>query len=253
MPAILTDIYRYPVKGLSGERLPHALLEAGATILGDRMFALGRPGLHFDVDNPVWMPKTNFLALVRDARLAELSTLFDDATSILSISENGTILLSVDLSTTAGRAKVEGFFGKFLSDELSNDPTLLKANDHTFSDLDDKVISLINLGSVQAVAEETGAPVQPLRFRANLYFEGIPAWSEHNWIDRQITVGQTRLAVIKRTRRCAATNVNPETAMRDMNIPATLQKTWGHADLGVYARVSDGGTLRPGDEIQLQK
>jgi MOSC domain-containing protein YiiM len=58
---------------------------------------------------------------------------------------------------------------------------------------------------------------------------------------------------VPRTRRCAATNVNPETAMRDMNIPATLQKTWGHADLGVYARVITGGTLRPGDEIQLQK
>ena len=217
------------------------------------MFALGRPGLHFDIDNPVWMPKTNFLALVRDARLAELSTLFEDVTSVLSISENGTVLISADLTTTAGRAQVEGFFGKFLSDELSEDPTLLKANDHTFSDLDDKVVSLINLESVQAVAEETGTPVHALRFRANLYFEGVPAWSEHDWIDQQITVGQTRLAVIKRTRRCAATNVNPETAMRDMNIPATRQKTWSHADLGVYARVITGGTLRPGDEIQLQE
>ena len=113
MPAILTDIYRYPVKGLSGERLPQAVLEAGATISGDRMFALGRPGLHFDIDNPVWMPKTNFLALVRDARLAELSTLFEDDTSVLSISENGTVLISADLTTTAGRAQVEGFFGKF--------------------------------------------------------------------------------------------------------------------------------------------
>ena len=217
------------------------------------MFALGRPGLHFDIDNPVWMPKTNFLALVRDARLAELSTLFEDVTSVLSISENGTVLISADLTTTAGRAQVEGFFGKFLSDELSEDPTLLKANDHTFSDLDDKVVSLINLESVRAVAEETGTPVQALRFRANLYFEGVPAWSEHDWIDQQITVGQTRHDVIKRTRRCAATNVNPETAMRDMNIPATLQKTWGHADLGVYAQVITGGTLRPGDEIQLQE
>ena len=65
MPATVTDIYRYPVKGFSGERLPEADLQPGQTLRGDRMFALGRPGVVFDVKHPTWMPKTNFLALVR--------------------------------------------------------------------------------------------------------------------------------------------------------------------------------------------
>ena len=110
MTPIVTDIYRYPVKGLSGESLPVAALHPGQTITGDRMYALGRPGLQFDTKNPVWMPKTNFLALVRDARLAELETRYDDAMSVLTISRDAESQLSADLSQPAGRAALETFF-----------------------------------------------------------------------------------------------------------------------------------------------
>ncbi len=189
------------------------------------MYALGRPGLQFDTKNPVWMPKTNFLALVRDARLAELETRYDDATSVLTISRDTESQLSTDLSQPAGRAALKTFFGTFLSDDISGPPTLLKADGHSFSDLDDKVISLINLESVRAVAAETGRDIDPIRFRGNIWFDGAPAWAEHDWVGCRIKIGDIRLEVIKRTRRCGATNVNPDNALRDENIPATLQKT----------------------------
>lgn len=251
MPASVTDIYRYPVKGLSGEKLMETRALPGQTITGDRMYALGRPGFAFDVENPVWMPKTNFLALVRDARLAELTTRYDDANATLSIQQDGEEVIVVDLSSANGRATLEAFFAAFLADEISGAPTLLKADGHSFSDLDARVISLINLESVRVVAEKTSAPTNPLRFRGNIYFDGVPAWAELDWVEREIKIGETRLEVIKRTRRCAATNVNPDTALRDMNIPATLHKNWGHADLGVYARVIGAGTLRTGDPLTL--
>lgn len=252
MPAIVTEIYRYPVKGLSGEKLPETSVLPGQTIAGDRMFALGRPGLVFDVATPVWMPKTNFLALVRDAQLAELTTRYDDASAILSVSHDGNNVMAADLSSADGRAALEAFFGSFMADEITGAPTLLKADGHSFSDLDAKVISLINLESVRGLAEKTGAETNPLRFRGNVYFDGVPAWTELDWVKREITIGDTRLEVIKRTRRCAATNVNPDTALRDMNIPATLHKNWGHADLGIYARVINAGTLRTGDHLTLK-
>ena len=65
------------------------------------------------------------------------------------------------------------------------------------------------------------------------------------------SIGEAVAEVIKRTQRCAATNVNPETASRDMNLPRALQKGWGHTDLGVYARVITPGEIRPGDIITL--
>lgn len=248
----VTGIYRYPVKGLSGESLAEADLQPGQTIRGDRMFALGRPGLVFDVKDLTWMPKTNFLALVRDARLAELDTCYDDATGLLSVHKDGEEMLSADLSRTDGRRELEEFLAYFLAEEISGRPTLLRAEGHSFSDLDAKVLSLINLGSVQALAAQTRTAIHPLRFRGNIYFDGAPPWSEHDWVDREIMIGNVCFQVIKRTRRCAATNVNPKTALRDMNIPASLQRHWGHADLGIYARVMGTGTIRSGDQLQLK-
>ena len=64
-----------------------------------------------------------------------------------------------------------------------------------------------------------GLPVHPLRFRANLYVEGWPAWHEFELLDRTLAIGDARLKVVKRIVRCAAVNVDPETAERDLAIP----------------------------------
>lgn len=253
MPASIAEIYSYPVKGLSGQKMAQTALESGHTIHGDRRFALGRPGFPFDTENPVWMPKTNFLALVRDERLAELDVVFDDQSMHLTLRHDGQTVLRADLSHGDGRDRVEAFFAEFLEDEISGRPTFLEAADHSFSDLDAKVISLINLESVRALAAETGQEVDHRRFRANVYFDGAPAWSEFEWIDRQIQIGSASAEVIKRTQRCAATNVNPDTARRDMNIPRALHTGWGHADLGVYAKVIAPGEIRPDDTLSLRE
>ncbi len=49
--------------------------------------------------------------------------------------------------------------------------------------------------------------------------------------------------------RCAATQVNPDTAERDCNVPKELQQAFGHADLGVYAEIESGGLVRIGDAV----
>lgn len=249
MKTSISEIRSYPVKGLSGRVLPRATLEKGQTIAGDRRFALGRPGFSFDTENPVWMPKTNSLALVRDEKLAELDAEFDDSTSRLTLRHGAHIALAADLSSPGGRSEVEAFFAAFLADEIDGPPTLLEAGDHSFSDLDAKVISLINLDSVAALGTQIDRGVDARRFRANVYFNGAPAWSEFDWLDRKIQIGTAVAEVIRRTRRCAATNVNPDTAARDMNLPRALQKGWGHTDMGVYARIVAPGEIRPGDTI----
>jgi len=51
--------------------------------------------------------------------------------------------------------------------------------------------------------------------------------------------------------RCAATNKDPKSAARDMNIPLLLERGFGHTEFGVYARVLKCGTIRPGDTIEF--
>ena len=96
-----------------------------------------------------------------------------------------------------------------------------------------------------------GVAVEPLRFRGNVYVEGLPAWSELDLVGKTLTIGNARLKVVKRIVRCAATNVDPSTGLRDLEIPPTLLRHLGHADCGIYAEVIDGGEIAPGDRIEI--
>src|SRR6516164_10243698 len=63
------------------------------------------------------------------------------------------------------------------------------------------------------------------------------AWSEHDWINGEISLGAVRLRVISPITRCAATQVNPATAERDLDIVGALGRAFGHTNMGVYAEV----------------
>ena len=114
-------------------------------------------------------------------------------------------------------------------------------------------MSIINLASVRAIEQVIGRPVNPLRFRANLYVDGWPAWSEFDLGDRMIAIGETRLKVVKRIVRCAAVNVDPDTAERDLAIPQALQRRLGHGDCGIYAEVITGGNIAVGDAVAAEQ
>ena len=249
--ARLESIYRYPVKGLSPERLSAARLEPGQTLPADRKYAIENGPSGFDPAAPAYLPKTRFVMLMRNERLATLDTRYDDASHALSIRHEGRETVSADLSTKEGRLAVEAFFRRFMPHELHGPPKVLQSDGHSFSDVSAKVVSIINLATVAAVETMTGAPVHPLRFRANLYVEGWPAWSELDLVGQELAIGGARLKVTKRIMRCAATNVDPGTGIRDLTIPATLMQNLDHMDCGIYARVIEGGEIRPGDAINL--
>ncbi len=243
-------IHRYPVKGLSPEPMARVALSPGATLPCDRLYAIENGPSGFDPAEPKYFPKMRFLMLMRNARLAALKTHFDETGHTLVIEHEGREAARGDLRTAAGRAAIEAFFADFSTDELRGPPRVLNAPGHSFSDVAKKVVSIINLASVQALEDAIGAPVDPLRFRGNLQVEGWPAWSEFELLGRTLAAGPVRLKVIKRIVRCAATEVDPATGFRDLDIPRTLMKRFGHADCGVYAEVVAGGTLAVGDSLE---
>jgi len=248
--ATIRAIYRYPVKGLSAERLPAATLRPGETLAGDRRYAIENGPSGFDPAAPSYLPKQRFLMLMKNERLARLDTHFHDATQVLVIKENGREAVRGDLGTPSGCAVIEEFFARFCADELRGPPKVLAAPSHSFSDLAKKVVSIINLASVAAIEDMVGRPVDPLRFRGNLYVEGWPAWRELDLLGSEIAIGApARVKVVKRIVRCAATNVEPGTGMRDLDIPPTLLRHLGHSDCGVYAEVVAGGTIAAGDAV----
>ena len=248
--AIIRAIYRYPVKGLSAERLAATALAPGETVIGDRRYAIENGPSGFDPAMPRYLPKQRFLMLMKNERLARLDTHFDDASHVLVIQENGTEVARGDLRTAAGRADIEEFFLNFCADELRGPPTLLAAHGHSFSDVAKKLVSIINLASLGAIEGMVGYRVDPLRFRGNLYVEGWPAWREFDLLGQEVAIGaHARARVVKRIARCAATNVEPGTGVRDLDVPATLLRNLGHADCGVYAEVTAGGAIAAGDPV----
>jgi uncharacterized protein YcbX len=250
--ATIRAIYRYPVKGLSAEALPTAALRPGETLAGDRRYAIENGPSGFDPAAPGYLPKQRFLMLMKNERLARLDAQFHDATQVLVITENGREAVRGDLSTSAGRAAIEGFFAEFCADELRGPPKILTAPGHSFSDVARKVVSIINFASVAAIETMVDRPIDPLRFRGNLYVDGWSAWREFDLVGQEIAIGaQARAKVVKRIVRCAATNVEPATGIRDLDIPPTLLRHLGHADCGVYAEVVAGGGIARGDEILL--
>jgi len=248
-PAKIQSIYRYPVKGLSPESLDGVRLEPGQTLPADRMYAIENGPSRFDPASPAYLAKTYFLMLMKNERLATLDTLYDVDTHVLTIRGEGHEPVRGDLRTKEGRLAIEAFFRRFMPAELRGPPKVLRAEGHSFSDVAAKVVSIINLASVAAIETVVGVPVHPLRFRANLYVEGWPAWHEFALLGREIAIGDARLKVTKRIVRCAATNVDPDTGARDLTIPATLMKTFDHADCGIYAQVIAGGDIAPGDPV----
>jgi uncharacterized protein YcbX len=252
MPATIRAIYRYPVKGLSAERLAQTILRPGATVDGDRSYAIENGPSGFDPAKPGYLPKQRFLMLMRNERLAWLDTRFDNATHVLTIRPPGVEAVQGDLATPEGRAAIEDFFAAFSAHDLRGPPKVLAAPGHSFSDVARKVVSIINLASVAAIETMTGCPVDPLRFRGNLYVDGWPAWGEFDLLGEEIAIGpHARAKVVKRIVRCAATNVEPVTGIRDLDIPGTLLRHLGHADCGIYAEVTAGGVIAPGDAVGL--
>ncbi|HXC28469.1 MAG TPA: MOSC domain-containing protein [Stellaceae bacterium] len=259
MAATIQQLYRYPVKGLSAERLDRIGLAVGQCLPQDRRFAIALGSTEFDPAHPQWLAKTHFIMLMRDENLARLGTSFDPASSTLTITEDGRVLLAASLSDPEGCRRITRFFEDFLP-EAARPLHVVEASGHAFADArpkpnatTDKYVSLINLASIRDLETKLGRTVEPIRFRANVYFDGLPAWQEQEWVKPELhmTLGDARLRVIAPITRCAATEVNPATAARDIKMVAELMRHYGHNLMGIYAEVVTAGDIAVGDKLAV--
>jgi GntR family transcriptional regulator/MocR family aminotransferase len=245
---VLKHIYRYPIKGLSAQPLTRVELQARKPFPHDRVFALVRPGAPFDTSDPKWGKKGLFVMLMLEEALARVQTMLDVETLQLTMKQDNRLLAVADLNDEAARARVEEIFWQLVP-ALRSAPVLVRSPDGHFMDKPDNVISLINLATVRSLEEQWGIAINPLRFRANLYIDGARPWEEFEWVGSDIRIGDVVFRVDRRNGRCGATNVDPETGRRDLDLPRSLRATFGHKDLGIYLVAREGGQLATGDQV----
>ncbi|MEP3333195.1 MOSC domain-containing protein [Sedimentitalea sp.] len=252
----LPRLNRFPVKGLSAESLESVVLEAEHGVPGDRLFGFARYNSGFDPQNPEPLPKHRFVVLANEAALAGLQTRFDAQSRVLEIT-TGDEQLRFDMRDSDGQQKAAAYLHSVLALSDPEPPVFVSSAPHRFTDVSVvspkmmNAVSVLNLASVKALGYRLNTPVHPARFRANIEIDGLPPFAELDAVGSTLCFGDVRLRILSRTKRCAATEVNPKTAERDLKLPYLLRKELGHMDMGIYVEVLSGGTLIPGQAGQL--
>ncbi|WP_454718712.1 MOSC domain-containing protein [Caulobacter segnis] len=252
MDARITSIYRHPVKGFTPERLTAATLEAGACFPCDRLYAVEDGPSGFDPEAPGHISKMKFTVLARIPAVAKARTAYDEATGVFTAHAEGRPDFAGDLRTDAGRVGLEAWLADLLDGEIRGPLKVIEGpGAHRFMDSRSGYVSIVNLASVRDLGQRLGMDLDPLRFRANLYVEGWPAWAENAWTGKTLTLGGATTEVLKPIVRCAATHVDLTTAERDVELVKALFDTYEHMFCGIYVNVTQGGAVAEGDGVSL--
>ncbi|MEQ1784749.1 MAG: MOSC domain-containing protein [Hyphomonadaceae bacterium] len=245
------SIFRHPVKGLTPESMQQVQLSAGAYFPGDRAYAIEVGPSGFDPAAPKHISKQKFTVLARFPSLARVKTRLDDATGRFHVGDASGFGVVTDLASADGRASLERFLQAFLGEDAAGKLRVLESPPgYRFMDHPQGYISVMNLASVAAVARAIGQPVDPLRFRANVYVDGLAPWAEDEWLaGGRVDLGEARLTVFKPIVRCIATHVNLETGERDIDMVGMLREHFGRDMLGTYFSIAEGGSVKLGDAL----
>lgn len=248
----IAALYRHPVKGFTPERLAYAELEAGEHFPHDRLYAVETGPSGFDPAAPSYLNKMNFAVLARMPQIARIRVRYDVKAGQLTARAEGMPDFEDSLESEAGREAFARWLENSLAGVLHAPLNVLRApSHHAFMDEGGGFVSIINLASVRDLEEKIGRPLDPLRFRANLYVEGWPAWAELEMTGAGLDAGAARLEGVEPIARCTATHVDPQQGVRDVEVVQQLTSHYGHRMCGLYARVTQGGVVAEGDAVRL--
>jgi uncharacterized protein YcbX len=248
MSGHVAGIFRHPVKGFTPEPLTQVDLAPGQGFPHDRTYAVECGPSGFDPAAPAFISKQKFAVLAALPRVAAVRTRYHEASGDLEASAPDAAPFFGRLADAPGRAAFAEWLTGVLGEE-ANGPLKVQAAPETWRFTDHPLgqVSVINLASVADLSRRMGVELDPLRFRANLYVDGWPAWAETDWAGRDLMLGWAEARVFKPIVRCAATEVNPATAERDAEVPKALFDAFGHMNCGVYVHITKPGRVGLGD------
>ena len=252
MTGHVAAIFRHPVKGFTPEALDHVNLAPDQGFPHDRIYAVENGPCGFDPAAPVFVPKQKFTVLASIPRVAAVHTRYDAATGVMSAIAPGALPFTGRLTEAAGREAFAAWLSPVLADDIRGPLKVIEAPAaHRFTDHPRGQVSIINLATLRDLSQRMGVELDPLRFRANLYVEGWPAWAENDWAGQRLMLGWAQATVFKPIVRCAALNVDLKTAERDLDVTRALFDNYGHMHCGIYVRVSAFGRVGVGDAVTM--
>ena len=247
--ATVAALYRYPVKGFTPEMRAAADLRVGEAFPCDRLFAVENGPSGFDPAAPAHVSKMRFAVLARSATVATVRTRYDEAAGALHAEAPGREPFARDVRDEAGRRAFDAWLTPVLAADDAGPYRMIDGAGWRFLDDPAGHVSVLNLASVRDLEQRLGRPVDPLRFRANIHVEGWAPWAENAMAGRALTLGGAGVEALRPITRCAAPDVDPVTAERDMAVTRDLHRLYGHLWCGLYVQVTRGGTVAVGDAV----
>ena len=261
MSCIISSIHNCHVKSVSFQSIDSCEIKKNIGIVGDRVFAFSQ-GL--DADEAKLFEKNpdarkgkwnKILTLKNSPVLNKYNFLFSD--NKLSLTFRDKEVLTININQINDREELVNKIIE-LESSLKKPIYLMKNKEFPFFDtsVSNKVdftnsISLLNLQSIKDFQNKIDNEIEISRFRGNLYFDGIKAWEERNWIGKIIKINDVSFKVEKNIPRCVAINLKPKTDDNSLNLLQSLKKTYNHFDMGIYLTSLEDGKIEIGNKIEI--
>ncbi len=259
MSVSISSINYCPVKSVSFQSIKNCEIKKNIGIVGDRTFAFSK-GLDLNQAN-LFEKKleqrrgkwNKILTLKNTPSLNKYNFLFYD--NKLTLTQNNNEILVIDTNKTNEYELISNKIIE-LENTIQKPIFLMKNKDIPFFDtsISNKnvlthSISLVNNKSIKDFESKTNQTIEPQRFRGNIYFDGIEAWEERNWIGKIIKINDISFKVENNIPRCVAINLKPNTDDNNLNLLQLLKKTYNHFDMGIYLTALYDGKINIGDTI----
>ena len=245
------ELWQFPIKGFGGSQTRSAALTPHSCFPNDRYFAVSIGHVKTTSASPgTWFPKAHFLQLMQHEAAAEYTCRYqiDNSKQKLELLQQGKSCLSINPAVKDERREFEDFIAIHFADQLRGKPRLMKFKNQAYTDQSTPLISIVSKASLNAFANATNTFPDNRRFRINIVTDGRDAFAEGDLVGKTLRCGEALLMVEKPVGRCGAINVDPATACRsNQDYVLRMRECFGHSNLGVFAKVVNGGTINVGD------
>lgn len=254
MTARIARIFRHPIKSVGAEDLGETALSAGRGLPLDREWAVlnDRAKITRRADGRAseWGGKANFLTGRAGPSLMAVTASMR-ADGRLRLDHPGHGFLDIDPDAPADQDRLIAWLRPIWPEDAPAPAAVVRAPGQPLTDESVPYVSLIGTASLAELSARSGALLSQRRFRANLWVDGWAPFAELGLIGRDIRVGAAVVRPVARIGRCRATDANPETGERDIDMLSLLERRYGHTDLGVFCTVVDGGAIARGDRVEV--
>ena len=265
---LVGSLWRYPVKSMMGEELNATdVTERG--LLGDRAYALvdSSDGKVATAKNPRKWPRlfdfrANFIQPARaSVKLPPVRITLPDGTTVTSDDGDLNQILSkaldrqVTLGTVQrGAVNAEEYWPDMEGLDHRDTVTDFTLPEETFFDC--AMIHLLTTATLDQLRElYPQGRFEVRRFRPNIVVQlasGERSFAENVWVGHTLTIGdKVRLNISGPCGRCVMTTLAQGDLSKDPGILRTAAQH-NRVNVGVYAGVERGGTIRRGDPVRIE-